>query len=303
MYMHVGSFHLPETMNDNNLPQDLPEYEAALWKRVSRTELPIGRTLRPRGKEGETRGEFEQRAYERWKEIRNWAVGLYEEGGARRVREEIDDLEHDIEEENKQAAVEEWRERIRWCQTLIVKAKEHVDAGEEDKRLGEGAEENAFLDEEGSVKKAYLFVAPTDTWGEVLEDAQLILEERKEDLREHRQRIDILSFRRRVCERVVQDAQDPDLEVRSIGEQWVPEPQRVTGYNAPDYAKKAKAILDDGSTTVSSFSGLAAEMGPHGESNVDTIKRRVGYTDLPREVKEKRGFEVFRQMLSRAEIG
>lgn len=64
-------------------------------------------------------------------------------------------------------------------------------------------------------------------------------------------------------------------------------PERVppiSGYYAPEYAEDAKTILDD-NPHINSFTKLAAHMGETGGSRVDTIKRNIGYNDLPLEEK------------------
>jgi hypothetical protein len=69
----------------------------------------------------------------------------------------------------------------------------------------------------------------------------------------------------------------------------------VSGYRGPEYAMEAKEIVE--ANPITSFSQLAREMEEPtvgGESKVDTVKRNIGYDDLPR---EKKKFPVFREML------
>jgi len=75
------------------------------------------------------------------------------------------------------------------------------------------------------------------------------------------------------------------------------EPISVTGYHAPQYVEEARRVME--ATTISSFSALAAEMGTRGDSKVDTVKRGLGYKDLP---KSEKSFSRFRKMLERADL-
>jgi hypothetical protein len=71
----------------------------------------------------------------------------------------------------------------------------------------------------------------------------------------------------------------------------------ITGYRGPEYAVEAVKILR--STPITTFSDLESEMEEPtvgGESKVDTVKRNIGYEDLPKEEKE---FPRFREMLTK----
>ena len=70
----------------------------------------------------------------------------------------------------------------------------------------------------------------------------------------------------------------------------------LTGYRAPAYAREARQILDD-HASVSTFGQLAGKFGEptvSGNSKVDTLKRAIGYNELPREEKT---FARFKELL------
>jgi len=88
------------------------------------------------------------------------------------------------------------------------------------------------------------------------------------------------------------------FEVPNLSKQDIAE---VTGYRAPDYAREARQILDD-HASVSTFGQLAGKIGEptvSGDSKVDTLKRAIGYNELPREEKT---FARFKELLFAAEI-
>jgi hypothetical protein len=87
----------------------------------------------------------------------------------------------------------------------------------------------------------------------------------------------------------------------SSGSETEEPPPVLTGYRAPAYAREARQILDD-HASVSTFGQLAGKIGEQtvsGNSKVDTLKRAIGYNELPREEKT---FARFKELLFAAEI-
>lgn len=84
-------------MADGHLEEELPDYERELWNRVFHLHVPISWD----GDEDDP--EYRERVYRRWARVRNWAVGLHEDGGVPRVGKEIEKLEGEIEEIEAQA--------------------------------------------------------------------------------------------------------------------------------------------------------------------------------------------------------
>jgi hypothetical protein len=88
------------------------------------------------------------------------------------------------------------------------------------------------------------------------------------------------------------------FEVPNLSKQDIAE---VTGYRTPAHAREARQILND-HPSISEFAQLAGKMpGPAGRGNskVDTLKRAIGYNELPREEKT---FARFKELLFDAEI-
>jgi len=101
---------------------------------------------------------------------------------------------------------------------------------------------------------------------------------------------ELLRFRTAVVETVLCQFESGEID-RNRGV----EPP-ITGYRGAEYAIEAKEVLEK--KPITSFSDLEREMEADtvsGGSKVDTVKRNIGYNDLP---KEKKGFPRFRELLT-----
>jgi len=144
-------------------------------------------------------------------------------------------------------------------------------------------------------------MGPSTTWREAL----LQIEEEEQAVREKKSRprrtVRVLDFRLRIAENVIHRFETFG-SVEFLTEEEAQEAARkaaqaeeppITGYYGAEYATEARDVLKE-TPSITSFSGLNREMG---ESKVDTVKRNIGYDDLPRETKEEEGFSRFKRML------
>lgn len=167
-------------------------------------------------------------------------------------------------------------------------------------RLSDGELERSGIDPENlESPRSAIEMKPSTTWREAL----LQIEEKEQSVREEKGRpkrtIRVLDFRLRILENVlyrfeafgsVEDmTEDEAEEVAKVDYKESP----IGGYYGAEYATDARDVLRR-NPSINSFSVLKREMG---ESKVDTVKRNIGYDNLPREVKEKEGFSRFKSML------
>jgi hypothetical protein len=292
-------------MSERSLVDSLSDYERKVWN-DHHSAVP----LRPRG--GDDLPSHHKREYEKLKEVWNWGVGLHNQGGAIRLEEEVQGLERELENFRVDAPGEKdrvylgvLREDLRRWQRLRKDATERVEEGGGDEAVGPREEDR------------YDHILADTTYGELQKTANLAVRGRKEALDKGRRRRDKVQLKLQVCRDLIRRARSLDA-IKRLGDESSPrdgsdeeveeraeettieesgEEPPITGYRGPEYAVEAVKILR--STPITTFSDLESEMEEPtvgGESKVDTVKRNIGYEDLPKEEKE---FPRFREMLTK----
>lgn len=143
-----------------------------------------------------------------------------------------------------------------------------------------------------------------ETWRDALESIRRRGKNLEESYEQARQTRELLRFRRAVIETVLYRfeaygsvEQMTEEEAQEIASEQDEEGPPIPGYRGAEYAIEAKEVLEE--TPITTFSALEREMEEPtvgGGSKVDTVKRNIGYDDLP---KEEKGFSRFREMVAR----
>ena len=144
---------------------------------------------------------------------------------------------------------------------------------------------------------------PSATWREALQDIHELKEMVIHEGARYQRTADLIDFRLRLLENILyrfetfgSTREMTEEQAKEIAEKQAGSEPPISGYHGAEYAVEAKEILDN--QTITSFSRLEREMKSQsvsGSSRVSTVKRNIGYEDLP---SEEKGFSRFRELLT-----
>ncbi len=149
-------------------------------------------------------------------------------------------------------------------------------------------------------EKVVFRVADQESLERLYEKAQEKRRQLRTEVEDHYQKFEQLEIEHNrredlICNDLLSKTGREKPEAESTEEKGEPPTKSEWGYHGAEYAKEAKEILDNFSIT--KFTALESKMEEltvGGGSKVDTVKRNIGYDDLP---KEEKGFPRFREML------